>query len=88
MGGNSYSVSSTSRRTTQPTKTPRQKKLETVLREMRELSTTARKSALSTLRKNGLGELADALEALVPKPAGGSRPAERPTNSVPSSGKR
>jgi len=88
MGGNSSSVGSTTRRTTKPATSPRQKKLETVLREMRELRPTERKSALASLRKNGLDELADALEALVPKPAGGSRPAERPVTHVPSGGKR
>ncbi|MBL8956423.1 MAG: hypothetical protein JNK82_36955 [Myxococcaceae bacterium] len=87
MGGNSVSSARTTR-TPKPSKTPRQKKLENVLKEMKELSTSERRAALSTLRKGGLGELADALEALVPKPAGGSRPAERPSTNVPSSGKR
>jgi hypothetical protein len=92
MGGNSVS-SGSSRRVSQPTVSPRQKKLETVLKEMRELSPSARSKALSALRKAGQEELADALKALIPaerKPSsgGGSRPVERPSTYVPSGGKR
>ena len=96
MGGNSIS-SGSSRRVSQPTVSPRQKKLETVLKEMRELSPSARNKALSALRKAGQEELADALKALIPAERtggsstagrGGSRPVERPSTHVPSGGKR
>ena len=97
MGGNSISSGST-RRVAQPTTSPRQKKLETVLKEMRELSPADRSKALTALRKSGQKDLADALKALLPAErsggssasgrTGGSRPAERPSTYVPSGGKR
>lgn len=93
MGGNR--VDSSPSRVARPTVSPRQKKLETVLKELRELSPTSRGKALSALRKSGQKELADALGALIPaersaEPARprGSRPAERPQPRETPAGKR
>lgn len=74
MGGNS--VGRTTRVTTKPTQTAREKKINKVLQELKELTPTQRKNALAALRSSGNTELADALQALLPK---GTRPPERNT---------
>jgi hypothetical protein len=81
MGGNSIGSGGGSRRISTPTPSPRESKLDRVLSEMKELSPSERKSAISALKKAGMTDLAKALEALVPS---GSRPAERP--AAPSGG--
>lgn len=79
MGGNTISRPS---RVRTPTVTPKERKINKLLSELRELTPSERKSALSALRKSGQKELAESLEALMPKKrTGGSRPPERPSNA-------
>lgn len=82
MGGNSISSSNRVR----PTTTPKERKINKLLAELRELTPSERKASLAALKKAGQADLAESLEALMPHKKkttthhGGSRPAERPSS--------
>lgn len=78
MGGNS--VGSTSRVTTvTPTTNPSQAKIDTLLKELTQLTDPERRDALVALKAAGLDDLATALKGVI---GSGSRPAERPAPAV------